>query len=75
MERVQHELLLQLRLFTAPELQAAGGSSAQTKHPSVHFDLQKDFVSSAELCATAVLPTFYHGNCTAKDSFWRKINK
>lgn len=74
MERVHYELLLQPRLLTVPELQATAGSSAQTKHPSVHFDLQKDFASSTELCATAVVPTLYHGCCIAKNSFWRKIN-
>jgi len=41
------------RLFTAPELQATAGSSAGAKHPSIRFDLQKEFASSIELHAAA----------------------
>lgn len=61
------------------ELQAAAGSTAWTKHPSTHFDLQKDFASSSELCAVvtfwsdgAAVPTLHHSYCTAGIGFGEK---
>lgn len=64
------------------ELEAAAGSTAWAKHPSTHFDLQKDFASSSELCAVAtfwsdgaavsyIAPQLLH----SRNRFWRKTSK
>lgn len=74
---MQHQLLLQGKLFTAPELQATAGSSAGAKHPNIRFDSQKEFASSIELRAAATwtdatpVVSLLHSSCsTAKNSFF-----